>query len=183
MPWDSYFDETPPDKYRYLGYYKHRKNQPDFTYILWKSLVLLSKNGPSEDAKKDHGRTSANTGKRKSMENSENKISENAKRNKSGNQGVDVGQSTSDELENTNEPTENFVNIEKLHYVNVIDMIRPSLIRMLHIYIFQENQDMESDDDMELTNLSPSNDFEKWFVGKHNISEDFHESKDKQQNS
>ncbi|KAF0469282.1 hypothetical protein F8M41_025597 [Gigaspora margarita] len=41
--------------------------------------------------------------------------------------------------------------------------------------INQDNQDMESDDDVELTDLSPSNDFEKWFVGKHNISEDFHE--------
>ncbi|PKK63862.1 hypothetical protein RhiirC2_869571 [Rhizophagus irregularis] len=59
MSWDSYFDETSPNQYRFLGFYKHRQNQQNFTFsfrkeadILRKSLDLLIKDNRSEDIKK-----------------------------------------------------------------------------------------------------------------------------------
>ncbi|CAI2194595.1 12069_t:CDS:2 [Funneliformis geosporum] len=60
MSWDSYFDETSPNQYRFLGFYKHRQNQQNFTFsfrkeadILRKSLDLLIKDNRSEDIKKE----------------------------------------------------------------------------------------------------------------------------------
>ncbi|CAG8523677.1 219_t:CDS:2, partial [Ambispora leptoticha] len=51
MSWDSYFDETPPKEYRFLGFYKYRQEKDDFTFSfqkeanrLRKSLDLLVKN-------------------------------------------------------------------------------------------------------------------------------------------
>lgn len=45
MPWDNYFDETPPDKYRYLGYYKHRKNSQILHTLFRKKQTYFGKSG------------------------------------------------------------------------------------------------------------------------------------------
>ncbi|CAI2191450.1 4937_t:CDS:2 [Funneliformis geosporum] len=55
MTWDSYFDETPPEKYSFWGFYKHRQKQEGFrfsfqkeAYWLQKSLDSLVEDGTEE---------------------------------------------------------------------------------------------------------------------------------------
>ncbi|CAG8596527.1 15904_t:CDS:10 [Gigaspora rosea] len=62
MPWDTYFDITPPEEYRFLDFYKYRQRQEDFTFSfqkeasrLRKSLDLLILNG-SKEAKNNANR-------------------------------------------------------------------------------------------------------------------------------
>ncbi|CAG8596990.1 10951_t:CDS:10 [Diversispora eburnea] len=60
MVWDPYFDETPPEEYRFLNFYKYRQKQNDFTFSFQKesrklqlSLDSLSNsNSYSEDVKR-----------------------------------------------------------------------------------------------------------------------------------
>ncbi|KAF0361919.1 hypothetical protein F8M41_014088 [Gigaspora margarita] len=62
MPWDTYFDKTLPEEYRFLDFYKYRQGQEDFTFSfqkeasrLRKSLDLLILNG-SKEAKNNANR-------------------------------------------------------------------------------------------------------------------------------
>ncbi|CAG8515095.1 8768_t:CDS:2 [Ambispora leptoticha] len=52
---DPYFQNTPPTEFRFLDYYRHRQNQPDFTFSfkeesgrLWRCLESLVNNGLSD---------------------------------------------------------------------------------------------------------------------------------------
>ncbi|POG60510.1 hypothetical protein GLOIN_2v1486968 [Rhizophagus irregularis DAOM 181602=DAOM 197198] len=40
MSWDSYFNETSPNQYRFLGFYKHRQNQQNFTFSFCKEADI-----------------------------------------------------------------------------------------------------------------------------------------------
>ena len=53
--WNAYFDETPPKDYSFIGFYEHRKSQPDFTFSfrkeshkIKKDLASLMKDGSAE---------------------------------------------------------------------------------------------------------------------------------------
>ena len=53
--WSAYFDETLPKDYSFIGFYEHRKSQPDFTFSfrkeshkIKKDLASLMKDGSAE---------------------------------------------------------------------------------------------------------------------------------------
>ena len=53
--WSAYFDETLPKDYSFIGFYEHRKRQPDFTFSfrkeshkIKKDLASLIKDGSAE---------------------------------------------------------------------------------------------------------------------------------------
>ncbi|RHZ68816.1 hypothetical protein Glove_293g4 [Diversispora epigaea] len=57
--WDTYFEETPPGNYSFLGFYKHRQKRTDFTRsfekeadVLRKSLDSLARHGTEEVKKR-----------------------------------------------------------------------------------------------------------------------------------
>ncbi|CAG8529961.1 16512_t:CDS:2 [Cetraspora pellucida] len=68
MPWDTYFDKTPPEEYRFLDFYKYRQRQEDFTFSFQKEASRLRKsldlilNG-SKEAKNNANRAIAATAK------------------------------------------------------------------------------------------------------------------------
>ena len=60
MTLDSYFNETSPEEYRFLGFYEYRQKQDDFTFSFQKealrlrrSLDYLLEGDCSEDVKRN----------------------------------------------------------------------------------------------------------------------------------
>ncbi|CAG8727714.1 13265_t:CDS:10 [Dentiscutata erythropus] len=43
MSWDTYFDKTSPEEYRFLDFYKYRQGQEDFTFSFQKEANILRK--------------------------------------------------------------------------------------------------------------------------------------------